>query len=271
MIRVPAGVVAVVLLLTGCSGPVDVAGAEDRVPVAVATEPASPNPAPGATLRQVVGDQRMRLDLPTTDTVRGVALYFHGQFSSVDDWMDDPYLDILGADGWAVASADLHLDNWGSPASVDDAVTLADWATAETGATLTLLVAGSMGGLTSLNALIDGALEARCWFGTMPVVDLNAVSRVPHADTQVHEVYGGTPPASSNPASRLDHLPTTVRYFVVHSPEDTWVPSAAHADRLIAALRQSGAELSVLPAIGEHGHESQVRPLDLRNFAATCL
>ncbi len=271
MIRVLAGV-AVVLLLGGCSGPVDVAGAEERVPVAaVATEPGSPNPAPGATLRHVVGDQRLRLDLPTTDRVLGVALFFHGQFSSVDDWMDLPFLDGLGADGWAVASADLHFDNWGSPASVDDAVTLANWAAAETGATLKLLIAGSMGGLTSLNALIDGALSARCWFGTMPVVDLSAVSGVPHADPQVQEVYGGTPPASSNPASRLDRLPTVVRYFVVHSTEDTWVPSVAHADRLIAALRRSGAEVSVLPAIGEHGHVSQARPADLRTSAATCL
>ncbi len=265
-----AGIVTAGLLLTGCSGPVEVAEAGAHPPTAVSTDPAVPNPLPGGTIRHVVGDQRLRLDLPGTETLAGLALYFHGQLGDVDSWMDEEWLNGLGADGWAVASADLHGPNWGSPASVSDAVALSSWAQAETGAPLKLLIGGSMGALTSLNALIDGALRADCWFGTMPVVDVTAVSRVAQADTQVQVVYGGPPPASSNPAARLEHLPTSVRYFVVASPQDTWVPSTAHADRLVAALRESRADVSVAPAVGEHGDASQVRPSDLRRFAADC-
>lgn len=274
MTRVLAGAGAALLLLTGgltgCSIPISVAGADEGPPAAAAVEPSGPRAAPGSTLRQLAGDQRMRLDLPTTDTVQGVALYFHGQSGDVDGLMDEPWLDGLAADGWAVASADFHLDNWGSPASVRDAVALADWAAEQAGAPIRLLIGGSMGGLASLNALIDGALAPRCWFGSMPVVDLRAVGSVPQADAQVQAVYGGPPPASSNPGERLEQLPSGVRYVVVHSTEDTWVPSWAHSDRLVAALRQAGAEVSVLPATGEHGDPSLTRPGDLREAAAAC-
>jgi hypothetical protein len=271
VIRVLAGVVAAALLLTGCSEPVDVAAEAETPPsTVVTTEQGVPNPQPGGTVRHVVGDQRLRLDLPSTGTITGLAVWFHGQLGDVDGAMDEEWLNSLSADGWAVASADLHLANWGSPASVSDAVTLSEWAQAETGAPLKLLIGGSMGVLTSLNALIDGALWAHCWYGTMPVVDVTAVSGVAYADAQVEAVYGGPPPASSNPAARLDRLPISVRYFVVASPQDTWVPATAHADRLVAALRQSGADVSVAPAVGQHGDPSQMRPSDLREFAASC-
>ena len=97
MKRALVGVVGAVtaLLLAGCSGTVATAEAEEGLVVAGTTAAAVANPAPGATLRHVSGDQRMRLDLPTTGTVRGVALYFHGQWDDVDGRMDDPWLDAL--------------------------------------------------------------------------------------------------------------------------------------------------------------------------------
>ncbi|WP_369138930.1 alpha/beta hydrolase family protein [Modestobacter versicolor] len=244
------------LTLAGCTG--GAAGTAGRGVV------------PERTVTDVLAGQRVRLDPPTSGRTVGVALWFHGQTGDVDSYMGSAWLDAIRARGWAVASSDLHGNAWGSPAAVRDARELARWAARQARAEVRLLVAGSMGGATSLNALLDGAVSAPCWYGTEVVVDLGAVSAVPGATAELLDVYGGPPPARSNPARRLAGLPASMRWFVVTSPDDTWVPAAAHGDVLVAALRAQGASVGTAVASGEHGDLSYFRPEDLVAFADRC-
>jgi hypothetical protein len=251
------------LLLAGCSGgaPAARTTATSRAPVPFVV---------GATVTGELGGQRVRLDEPLTRRLAGVAVYFHGRGGSVNSKMGEPWLNSIRVKGWAVASGDLHGDAWGDPAAVRDATALVSWAEATTGGEARLLIGVSMGGSVSLNALLDGAVEARCWFGSEPVVDLDAVRAVPHADAEIAALYGGRPPASSNPADRLDQLPLDTRYRVVASGADHLVPPTAHADRLIAALRVRGGDVSSVAATGGHSDASHFRPEDLRAFAEGC-
>lgn len=221
------------------------------------------------TITDTVGGQAVRIDLPTGDPV-AVALWFHGQGGDVETRMNEDWLNSLRADGWAVASSDLHGNAWGNPASVADAAALAQWAEDQADVEVRLLVAGSMGGLTSLNALIDGKVSAACWYGTMPVADLDAIGQVPDAAVQVREAYEGASPDFSNPATGLADLPAVTRYHVVASPQDTWVPAREHADVLVAALQAVGAEVTRTDASGEHGDPSHFDPADLSAFADSC-
>jgi hypothetical protein len=265
------------LLLAGCAaGAAGAAGANDgRTDVGQTTAPASPTPPSvpfvvGATVNGTLGGQRVRLDFPLTQELVGVAVYFHGAGAGADSKMGEPWLNAIRAMGWAVASGDLHGDAWGSPAAVADSEALVSWSEARTGADVKLLIGASMGGVASLNALLDGAVEAPCWFGPQPVVDLNAVGVVPNADGQIALLYGGPPPASSNPVDRLDRLPLATRYRVITSVADTWVPPVAHADRLIAALQARGGDISSVAANGDHLDTSHFRPEDLVAFAEGC-
>lgn len=241
-----------VLLLAGCSS-------------------AAANADGDRTVTDEVGGQQVRVDLPTTGDAKAVAVWFHGQGGDVDTRMNEDWLNTLRGHGWAVASSDFHGNAWGNQASVETAADLVSWAEEQAGADVRLLVAGSMGALASLNALADGDVDAACWFGTMPVVDLNHIDAVPEAEDQVKDAYDGAPPASSNPAARLSELPASTRYFVVSSPDDTWVPAAQHADVLVAGLQAAGAPVDVAQASGEHGDASHFRSDDLGKFAAGCL
>ena len=263
------------LLLAGCSaGAAGGAGANDAPRTPAATSTASvPSRLPfavGGTDTATLDGQRVRLDYPLTRELVGVAVYFHGAGAGADSKMNEPWLNSIRALGWAVAAGDLHGDAWGARAAVADSVALVDWAEARTGADVKLLIGASMGGVASLNALMDGVVEAPCWFGPQPVVDLNAVSVVPNADAQIAALYGGPPPASSNPVDRLDLLPLDTRYRVIFSAGDTWVPPPAHADRLIAALQARGGDVSSVAVSGDHLDASHFRPEDLVAFAEGC-
>ena len=243
---------------------------DDAVASTSAATLATPPFTFGTTVTGSLDGQRVRLDFPFTVRMVGLAVYFHGAGGGVDSKMGEAWLNSIRDRGWAVASGDLHGDAWGSPAAVADAVALAGWAQDRTGRRPQLLIGASMGGAASLNAILDRVLTPRCWFGPQPVVNLAAVSEVPNGDAEIAQVYGGPPPASSNPAARLDRLPTNIRYRVVVSAEDTWVPPAQNADLLITAVRAEGGEVSSVAATGSHLDGSHFRPEDLVAFADGC-
>jgi len=147
------------------------------------------------TVRTEIEGQRLRLDLPTSGDVEHVAIWFHGQGADENARMNEPWLNALRADGWAVASSQFHTSSWGSGASVDDTISLTEWMRTETGVTPTLWIAGSMGGAVSLNTMIHTDVEPECWYGTMPVVDLDSVSEVPGATDEITAVWGDAVPS----------------------------------------------------------------------------
>jgi hypothetical protein len=237
--RVAVSLVAL-LALAGCGGAANADGAR--------------------TTTDTIDGQTVRIDLPA-GKVRAVAIWLHGQGGDADTRMNEPWLNALRADGWAVASSDFHGNHWGSRESVSDVAKLTAWAGQKANAPVRLHVAGSMGGLASLNALTHGQ-DVPCWYGVMPVLDQSTTARVPEAREQIADVWGESVPAEWVPARNLDRLPSGMVMRVVASPSDTWVP----ADRNGLLLQRA----TVKAASGQHGDPSHFDAADLRDFAAGC-
>lgn len=226
------------------------------------------------TIYADVNGDLVRLDLPLSGPIQRVAVWFHGQGGNRDTRMNTPWLNVLRDNGWAIASADFGPGGtgWGNKTTVDDAVGLVKWATETAGGiTPTLWVAGSMGAATSLNALIHtNAARPRCWYGSMPVIDLTSVGGVPGATDQVSIAWRGAVPPDWNPANNIARLPRDITYRIVASPQDTQVPATANGQRLYTEMQHAGFTVSYLDAVGEHGDDSHTSGPDLRAFAQGC-
>ena len=217
------------------------------------------------TTTAVVAGGKVRLDAPKAGQAKAVAFWFHGQGGTAETRMGEAWLNRLREQGWAVVSADLGGDHWGSAEATSAVSVVSDWAEAKAGAPVQLFVAGSMGGLVSLNAMTHGETP-QCWYGTMPVVDQRTVDRVPKSAEQIVKAWGApVPPVEYIPAENLDRLPPA-KYRVLASPADTWVPKTANAD----LLAQTGLAVSTLTVKGEHGDLSHFNAEDLAGFASGC-
>jgi hypothetical protein len=222
-----------------------------------------PKLSPGSTVRANFGDQAVRIDAPFSSDVVAVALWFHGQGGNVDTRMNQEWLNVLRERGWAVASGDLGGNSWGDADAVRTARELERWATLVSGRPVKLVVAGSMGAATSLNAMVQGQVRTPCWYGTMPVFDLNSLLSVPGIDVDLQRVYPAGIPPLFNPADNA--LPPGT-YRVISSDEDTKVPARSNADPLAARTAAS-----VLKVTGDHGDPSHFDADDLAQFATECL
>lgn len=219
-------------------------------------------------LRGTLNGQRVRLLWnPEAETV-GIAIWSHGQDGDVDSRVDTPWFRNIIEDGWAVASSDLHGRNWGSAAAIQDLADLHAWSQQRIPADRTMFVAGSMGGLSTLNAMRLGAVPAHCWYGTMPVVDIDAAAvTVPSAKAQIPAAHGvgGVPDELRIPLN-VPPLPEAL-YHARSSPEDTIVPQAQNTAVLAQLL---GDRLTQSAAVGEHGDVSHFDAADLAAFADRC-
>lgn len=222
-----------------------------------------PRLEPGSVTRAVLSGQNVRIDAPFTDVIVGVAVWFHGRGGNVDTRMDGRWLNSIRAAGWAVASGDLGgPTGWGDPASVVAAHELADWASDQAGAPVKLAVAGSMGAVTALNAMVHGEIEAPCFYATMPVFDLHSLT-TPSFIADLGRIYPDGIPAWANPAE--NNLPEAA-YRILSSDSDTEVPPQSNAD--VFAGRTGASAFKVQ---GDHGDSSHFDPADLSQFAAECL
>ena len=147
--------------------------------------------------------QKVRVNLPPTTDPKGVAIYFHGQGGNYSAKMGSGWLDALRRDGWAVASSNFHGANWGNPASTSDLEKLWDWAEEQSGGEVKLFIAGSMGGVTSLNSIVHSSKGApACWYGVKTATDMTTMGAVPGARRFISQAYGGQPfPRDRNPAN----------------------------------------------------------------------
>lgn len=216
--------------------------------------------------------QKVRVNLPPTNEPKGVVVFFHGQGGNVNDKMEGPWLDALRRDGWVVASSMFHREAWGNPASTADADRVWEWAERQGGAEVTMYLGTSMGGTTSLNALLHGKQAPPCWYGVKAAVDMSTMGNVPGANGFIRKAYGGAPyPRDRNPvntAYKLARTGTTFRF--VASPYDPYVPYDANTGRLSAALQGFGADVSVRTVQGPHDDPSHYSAYDVVRFANEC-
>lgn len=226
---------------------------------------------PDESTTSSINGQSVRLDPATQERV-GLAVWFSGQGGDAHQRMNEDWLNALRESGWDVASGDMQREGWGNPRSVADAAELVDWAEREAGMSARLFIAGSMGGLTSLNLMITGGLTPNCWYGTMPVIDTTTVGNVPGAEEQIRRAWGDSGvPAEGNPARNLTSLPADTAYRIVSSLDDSWVPASSNADLLLSALLENGTRVTTLTVSGEHGDPSHFDGDDLVEFAGACL
>ncbi len=236
-----------------------------------ATATATAEAPTGSVIYGRVKAQDVRLSMPPTKAPKGIAIYFHGQNGGVDNRMDEPWLQALVRSGWIVASSDFHTDSWGNEASTEDTMNLIAWAQEQTdNAPIKLYVSGSMGGTVSLNAMTHAGLAPPCWYGVKPAVDLTKMGNVPGADRIISEAFGGNVPDDRNPVNTIDQLPTSTRYRMVTSPEDTWVKESENTGKLADGLEERGADVSVLVVHGTHDDPSHFDVDDLVAFADSC-
>jgi hypothetical protein len=237
----------------------------------LATAAATAEAPTGSVIYGRIKAQDVRLSMPPTRHPQGIAIYFHGQNGGVDNRMDEPWLQALVRSGWVVASSDFHTDSWGNEASTEDTTSLIAWAEQQThNLPIKLYVSGSMGGTVSLNAMTHADLVPPCWYGVKPAVDLTTMGNVPGAVRIIREAFGGDVPPDRNPVNTIDQLPTTTRYRMVTSPDDTWVRESDNTDKLAAGLRARGADVSILQVHGTHDDPSHFDVGDLLEFAGSC-
>lgn len=227
---------------------------------------------PGETVRSELEGEGVRLNLPGGDVEpKGLVVWFHGQAGDEDVRMDDPFLQTLTRDGWAVAASNFHGSSWGDPASTRDLDLLTAWAEEQTGLTPDVFVAGSMGGTTSLNALVNGADAPTCWYGVRPALSLTDMGDVPAADKWIRVAYGRQVPRERNPIRSVAELPTETRYRLVASRDDTQVVYAENAEPFVEDLTAAGAEVEPVLVYGGHQDEGHFNGRDVLAFANTCL
>ena len=223
----------------------------------------------GSIERDQLAGQDARLTLPTGDP-KGLVVWFHGQGGGANDRVDGAFLRALTRDGYAIASSSFHFQSWGNAASTDDTARLTAWAEEKTGLPVSLWVSGSMGGAISLNALLHGVTPPACWYGVKPAISLNRMDNVPTGNKFINAAYGGSVPSDRNPVKNVASLPSDVRYRVVASPEDTWVPIEENGGALVSELDALGVEASYLAATGPHEDVSHWDSGDLVDFANSC-
>lgn len=227
--------------------------------------------AGGTTVRGRVDGQRVRVTIPAgPEQPRGLVVWFHGQGGDVDAKADGRFLGALVGAGYAVASSDFHAESWGNSASTRDTAALTAWATEQVAAPLTLWVSGSMGGATSLNALVHGVEPPPCWYGVKPAIALTEMDAVPTATRYIRQAYDGPVPVERNPVRNIADLPRDVRYRVVASPDDTWVPLRPNGGALLSRLDARGVDVSYRLVRGPHSDPSHWDGEDLVAFADSC-
>ncbi|MBS42992.1 MAG: hypothetical protein CMH83_07535 [Nocardioides sp.] len=225
----------------------------------------------GRTVRSTLDGEKVRITFPTGEArPKGLAIWFHGQGGNVNDRVDGPFLSALVRHGYALASSDFHLQSWGNEASTADTLALVEWAEEQAGVPVTLWVSGSMGGSISLNAMRFGAPVPPCWYGVKPAVSLTQMDRVPTARKYIAAAYGGEVPVERDPVRNTDGLPVDVRYRVVASPDDKWVPIDENGGAVASRLAARGAEVTYFLAHGAHNDPSHWDATDLVNFANAC-
>lgn len=228
---------------------------------------------PGRTVRTELEGQDVRLDLPGGDVdPKGLVVWFHGQGGDVDVRMDDPFLETLRRDGWAVASSDFHGPSWGNAASTRDVDLLEAWVEEQTGLTPDVFVAGSMGAATSLNALVNGVDPPTCWYGVRPALSVTDMDEVPGAERWIRKSFGRQVPPERDPIRSVGDLPTETRYRLVASRDDPQVDYAENAEPFVRSLSSAGAEVDAVLVYGGHQDEDHFNGRDVLAFAnASCL
>lgn len=232
---------------------------------AACAQPSSQPPPvqlPGTLERFAAGGTPAALYLPDGDP-RGVLIYHHGAGEDLDDLLarqrDGSLVDRVLEAGWAVAASQAHGDHWGNQASVDANAALWEAVDQRLDVDDVVLLAHSMGGLSSLSCVVAGCVpDVDGWIGIYPLVDPRTMAQssiAAGAVPAIEEAHGGEPPTRLIPLENVDLL-VDVPMLVWASPDDEVVPMEHNAAELARRVEAAGGDADLRVAQGGHGHPS---------------
>lgn len=221
--------------------------------------------APGDILVQDANGQNMRVVVPASYDPRKPAplvIFAHGASSDQSQMTSNStgsktLLASLLSAGFIVASSKQRGDNWGSPASQSDVITLYNWVKARyaiSGAPC--ILAASMGTLTALNFVSHGRLPVSAVGIIDGVINLawqyqNGTNGVTTDQAGIISAWGlapdgsdyGTQTAGYDPLITAQTTPQNFRgipMLITSSPDDTRVPEVNHANLFVPLVSPYG-------------------------------
>lgn len=249
----------------------DVPAASLTAPPEAAATASAPTPTPSATATAIVtgtvGGQQAWLASPATAPV-GVAYLLPDVEDDPAELVQGPVARALQAQGWAVATATLGGQSWGSPASSADLAALRTWVAEKIGDMPAVYAGTGMGGTVALMSMVrDPANPVACWYAVAPVTDLvAAVTTEPALGDRIVSAWGSVPTAEQNPILSAPQLSTATTYRVVIPAEPA--SRADDARAFAASLAQSGHDVSSVDAPEAAATSAAVT--DLISFVKGC-
>lgn len=236
-----------------------------------------------STVNTTAGGQTIKVLVPTGWANGGkCVVYHHGRTELASHLTSDTdksgIVNRLTDDGYLMASSDAGGDHWGNQTSLDAYAALKTYLDANYAPSAYAYWAQSMGGLSALNSIANGAVVAG-FYGAFPVCSLanmfnnNVGATYPPS---IRTAYGiasdgsdySTKTSGFDPLLRSASLYARIPMRFVHSAGDTVVTKAENSDAMSAHLVGSKAERDVIPHTGNHGNSSVHKPQDISDFMA---
>lgn len=225
-----------------------------------------------------LGGQPYRVYVPDSGANGKLVLMFHGAggdetFPEEANW--STLTTMLLNEGYIVAASDAAGNSWGNDASIAANNALWSYVVSTYSTTATVMLAGSMGGIVSLNTYENGTInDVTHWAGLYPAVDLADVyANQPALASQIDSAYnipgGGnyaTQTAGHDPILFAASTYSGLKMRMWASAGDTTIDKTANADALETLVTGQAAEVDVVTATGNHGDAAHFIPEDLRAF-----
>ncbi|NYD43927.1 alpha/beta hydrolase family protein [Nocardioides panaciterrulae] len=247
--------------------------------------------APSAEWRYDAADAShpIHLTLPATyDSRKPVPLVIHhhgadqNELDIFTDSASPSVYEALLAAGYAVLSVNGGGNNWGNDAGQAKMLSAYKYVRDHYAIGPILLWGTSMGGIATLNALMQRAIPGIAgWLGTYPVCNLASMF-ANNAGTyagQIRTAYGIAADGSDYATKTAGHDPAAaaaaafrgvpMRFYA--SPSDTTVSKADNSDTLATLVAGYAPEATVVACTGNHGDASHFQPSDYVAFFNRCV
>lgn len=230
-----------------------------------------------------VKHKQIMILMPFTSAKRyPLVIYHHGSGETAQslktDGLKQGVINALRQNGYIVVAHDAQGNNWGNPAAVNDYAAVMNYCLNHYPIYKIVFLSQSMGGLTGLTCMADPRFSlVSGWYGIYPSCNLRNMYDL-HFAAAINQAYGiaidGSDYAErtegSDPVLRDygEFLP--VRYRFTASYDDSVVPRSSNADIMAGLIAGEVPEADIVPAMGEHGHESHFIPQDVVDFFNRC-
>jgi hypothetical protein len=211
-----------------------------------------------------------------------VVMYHHGSSelaaSLVTEWRKSKLIRRLLVDGYMLCASDAHGNNWGNQAAVEDYNALYRYLDANYTVGKVVNLGQSMGGLTSLLTLTNGAWPKLVgWIGIYPVCSLRAIYDLGTLAPAIRTAYGIAADGSDYAAKTAGHDPALLlasaydyhRLVSWASSGDTLVPKSTNTDALATLVSGHASMMAVYAVTGDHGDPSHFVPDKVGWFVAS--